>query len=74
MSKKQIRISGADEVKKRLPTLANQRVNLVLRDNTVVFGVLREIGSDHVIMRNMRNKKMRLPVDVIVDAYTDIDS
>lgn len=74
MSKKQIRISGADEVKKRLPTLANQRVNLVLRDNTVVFGVLREIGSDHVIMRNMRNKKMRLPVDAIVDAYTDIDS
>ncbi|HLT81837.1 MAG TPA: hypothetical protein VKZ86_12455 [Cyclobacteriaceae bacterium] len=73
MSKKQIRISGADEVKKRLPTLTNESVNLVLRNNTVVFGILEEVRDDHVVVSNMRKKKMKVPLDGIVEAYTDVD-
>lgn len=73
MSKKQIRISGADEVKKRLPTLTNESVNLVLRNNTVVFGILEEVRDDHVVVSNMRKKKMRVAFDTIVEAYTDVD-
>lgn len=73
MSKKQIRISGADEVKERLPTLTNESVNLVLRNNTVVFGILEEVRDDHVVVSNMRKKKMKVPLDGIVEAYTDVD-
>lgn len=73
MSKKQIRISGADEVKKRLSDLTTRSVNLVLRDNTVVFGILDEVRDDHVVVSNMRKKKMRVAVDTIVEAFTDID-
>ena len=73
MSKKQIRISGTDEVKKRLPTLTNRNVNLVLRDNTVVFGILKEVRDNQAIVSNMRMKKMAVAVDTIVDAFTDTD-
>ena len=73
MSKKQIRISGTDDVKKRLPTLTKRSVNLVLRDNTVVFGVLQEVRDNQAIVSNMRKKKMSVAVDTIVDAYTDTD-
>lgn len=73
MSKKQIRISGTDEVKKRLPTLTNRSVSLVLRDNTVVFGVLQEVRDNQAIVSNMRKKKMKVAVDTIVDAFTDTD-
>ncbi|MFO7256386.1 MAG: hypothetical protein DIU61_001750 [Bacteroidota bacterium] len=73
MSKKQIRISGADEVRKRLPNLTRRSVNLVLRNNTVVFGILDEVRDDHVVVSNMRKKKMRVAFDTIVEAYTDVD-
>jgi hypothetical protein len=73
VSKKQIRISGADEVKKRLPTLTNQSVNLVLRNNTVAFGILEEVRDDHAIVWNMRKKKMQIDLDNIVEAYMDVD-
>jgi hypothetical protein len=73
VSKKQIRISGADEVRKRLPNLTRRSVNLVLRNNTVVFGILDEVRDDHVVVSNMRKKKMRVAFDTIVEAYTDVD-
>ena len=73
MSKKQIRIWGADEVRKQLPALKNRSVNLVLRNNTVVFGILDEVRDDNVIVSNMRKKKMSVALNTIVEAYTDID-
>jgi hypothetical protein len=73
VSKKQIRISGADEVKKRLPNLTKRSINLVLRNNTVVFGILDEVRDDHVVVSNMRKKKMSVAFDSIAEAFTDID-
>lgn len=74
MSKKQIRISEPQEIKNRMPEFLNKNVSLVLKDNTVIFGTLREAKNGKVALSNMRGRKMTFLMDDISEIYTDLDS
>ena len=74
MSKKQIRISDPTLLRRRLPEFINRKVNLILKDNTVVFGQLKKTDAQTVYIINMRLKEVRLPVDNVAEFYTDIDA
>lgn len=74
VSKKQIRISEPQEIKNRMPEFLNKNVSLVLKDNTVIFGTLREAKNGKVALSNMRGRKMTFLMDDISEIYTDLDS
>lgn len=74
VSKKQIRISGTLEIKKRLPEFLNKNISVVLKGNTVIYGTLREAGDEKVMLANMRGRKMIIPAGDISEIYTDLDS
>lgn len=74
MSKKQIRISDPHEIKKRMNEFLNRDVSLVMKDNTVIYGILREAGGNTVTVSNMRRRKMTFFSDQISELYSDLDA
>lgn len=74
MSKKQIRISDPTLLKKRLPEFLNRNVNLILKDNTVIFGLLKKTDGQSLHIMNMRLKEIKLPMENVAEFYTDIDA
>ncbi|HEX5167907.1 MAG TPA: hypothetical protein VFW11_01950 [Cyclobacteriaceae bacterium] len=74
VSKKQIRILDQAILKERLPEFLNKKVNLILKDNTVVFGELKKIEDHALHVTNMRLKKIKLPLESIVEFFTDVDA
>lgn len=74
MSKKQIRISEPTLLKKRLPEFINRKVNVILKDNTVIFGLLKKTDDQSLHVMNMRQKEIVLPMEKVAEFYTDIDA
>ena len=74
MGKRQLRISHPDLVRQRIGEFVNKRIQLVLRDNTVFFGELRQVNGDNVLLNNMRLKPMKFTFDMIQEFYVDIDA
>ncbi|HEY4655953.1 MAG TPA: hypothetical protein VIH22_15640 [Cyclobacteriaceae bacterium] len=74
MSKKQIRITEAGEIKRRMHEFSGRQISLVLTDNTVIFGALTKIETDCVIITNMRQREMPIRLVRIAEIYTDIDA
>lgn len=73
-SKKQIRISGQERIKAKLPEFIHKKVNFVLSDNTVHFGELAEVAQTMVVLVNMRQKKIKLPLEKVIEFFSDIDA
>lgn len=74
MSKKQVRISDPQEIKKRMNEFLNREISLVMKDKTVVYGTLREAAGDTITVSNMRRRKMTFSCGQISELYTDLDS
>ena len=71
MSTKQLRINDPEQIRTKVSTLLGKKINIVLMDNTVVFGQLKEVTSDEVILSNMRMKKVKYPLSSIAELYVD---
>lgn len=74
MSKKQIRISDPTLLKRRIPEFIDRKVNLILKDNTVIFGQLKKTDAQSLYIVNMRLKEIKLPMENVAEFYTDIDA
>jgi hypothetical protein len=74
VSTRQIRISDPALLKARLPEFVNQKINLILDDNTVVFGVLKKTDGQDLYIVNMRLKKIKLPIKNVIELFADINA
>lgn len=74
MSKKQIRITGSSKVNHRLPAFLNKKINIVLADSTVLYGLLFMVGTDAIEIKNMRGKFLTIAKKNIQELYADIDA
>jgi acetyl-CoA carboxylase carboxyltransferase component len=68
---KQLRISDPEQIKIKAGTFLGKKINIVLLDNTVVFGKLKEVSSDDILLLNMRMKKVKYPFSSIAELYVD---
>jgi hypothetical protein len=71
MGTKQLRISDPEQIKIKAGTFLGKKINIVLLDNTVVFGKLKEVSSDDILLLNMRMKKVKYPFSSIAELYVD---
>ena len=71
MSTKQLRISDREQIKSKAATFLGKKINIVLLDNTVVFGQLKEVSGTEILLLNMRMKKVKYPFSSIAELYID---
>jgi len=71
LSTKQLRISDPEQIKSRAASFLGKKINIVLSDNTVVFGQLKEVNSNEILLLNMRMKKAKYPFSSIAELYID---
>lgn len=71
MGTKQLRISDPEQIKSKAGNFLGKKINIVLLDNTVVFGKLKEVNSNEILLLNMRMKKVKCPFSSISELYID---
>jgi hypothetical protein len=71
MSTKQLRLNNAREIQVRMPEFLGKKINLVLTDQTVMFGVLKTVTAAGVTLVNMRLKEIKYQFDSIAEVYLD---
>ncbi len=71
MRTKQLRVSDPIQIKNRMKEFLGKKINIVLKDQTVMFGVLKEQSSSDITLLNMRLKNMRYRLSEIVEVYLD---
>jgi predicted metal-dependent hydrolase len=71
MSTKQLRLSDAVQIRKRVAEFLGKKINIVLTDNTAMFGELTDVNATEIKLLNMRRKKMTYRIDTIAELYFD---
>jgi hypothetical protein len=71
MSTRQLRITDPAQIKSRILEFRGKQINIVLTDNTVMFGELTAVKENHLILKNMRRKEMEFPLNNITEIYRD---
>jgi hypothetical protein len=71
MSTKQLRLNDAHQIRSRIGEFLGKKINLVLIDNTVMFGVLKNVSAVGITLMNMRLKKIKYTFDSIAEVYLD---
>jgi hypothetical protein len=69
VSKKQLRISDPTKVSE----FQGKKINIVLTDDTTVFGLVVSASADVIQLLNMRQKSQSIPVKNIREFYLDTD-
>ncbi len=57
MGTRQLRLSDSDEIRSRIRNFLGKKINVVLSDNTVMFGILKEVSQTEILLVNMRMKR-----------------
>jgi len=71
MGTRQLRLSDPAQIKSRISNFLGKKINIVMVDNTVMFGVLKEVKNSEIILLNMRLKKTSYPFTEIAEVYLD---
>lgn len=74
MSTRQLRLNGPDQIRQNIKRLLGKKINIVLTDDTVVFGELKEANALEVQLLNMRLKKVSYPFAKITEIYFDTNA
>jgi len=72
MRTKQLRLSDSVQIRRRAPEFLGKKINIVLTDRTVMFGELKKVDDDHIVLRNMRLENINYSFQSIVELYFDI--
>ena len=54
-----------------MPKLQGKKINIVLNDSRVIFGEVKEVKPEGVVIENMRLKKALFPFDQVSEIYFD---
>jgi hypothetical protein len=71
MGTKQLRISDREQIRNKAASFLGKKINIVLLDNTAVFGQLKEVNGNEILLQNMRMKNVKYPFNSIVELYID---
>ena len=71
MSTRQVRLSTFDQMQKRLKEFTGKKINIVLRNRTVLFGELKSIENTTLTFENMRREPFTLSLNEISEVYLD---
>jgi small nuclear ribonucleoprotein (snRNP)-like protein len=71
MSTRQIRLNTLDQIRTKLKEFYGKKINIVLRDRTVLFGQLKSIDSTELKFVNMRLAAVTVPLDEVSEVYLD---
>jgi hypothetical protein len=74
VSKKQVRLSDINQIKTRSKEFIDRTITVVLNDNTTIFGELKKLDGNDLVIVNMRQKKIKLPLEKVIELFTDIDA
>ena len=72
MCTKQLRLSDSTQIRQRISEFLGKKINIVLADRTVMFGELKKVNNDHIVLRNMRLENVIYPFQSVVELYLDI--
>ena len=72
MSGRQKRLSGEAAIKQALTGIDAPLVNVVLHNNMVINGTVQTLGEHHMIVINMRRKKVSIAYADIHELYFDV--
>jgi hypothetical protein len=72
MRTKQLRLSDSTQIRQRISEFLGKKINIVLADRTVMFGELKKVNNDHIVLKNMRLENVTYPFQSIVELYLDI--
>jgi len=71
MRTKQLRLSDSVQIRQRMNEFLGRKLNIVLADRTVMFGELKKVLDDHIVLSNMRLENIQYPFQSIVEVYLD---
>lgn len=74
MSTKQLRLNDPELIQKNIKSLLGKKINIVLTDDTVVFGELKKVNTTEIQLLNMRLKKISYPFARIAEVYLDTNT
>lgn len=71
MSTRQVRLNTVDQIQKKLKDHTGKKINIVLCDRTVLFGVLKSVDPTTLTFENMRLQAVTLSLKEISEVYLD---
>ena len=71
MGTKQLRINDPEQIRSRVGIFLGKKINIVLQDNTAVFGELTGVNSTEIQLRNMRSREVKYSFSEIAEIYID---
>jgi hypothetical protein len=71
MATRQLRISDHHQIKNSLRNFLGKKINIVLSNDTTMFGTLKEVTENEIILVNMRLKAERYRIADIAEIYLD---
>ena len=71
MATRQLRISDPEQIKQQIGRFAGKKINIVLRDGTVMLGVLKRANDQEIELLNMALRVVRYPLSTITELYFD---
>lgn len=55
-----------------MPEFLGKKINIVLTDNTVMFGQLKKVNDIEIVLQNMRLKNVKYSFHTITEVYLDM--
>ena len=71
MRTKQLRLNDAAQIRGRMREFLGKQINIVLSDNTVMFGKLTNVNDFEIVLQNMRLENRKYPFTGITEVYLD---
>jgi hypothetical protein len=71
MSTRQLRLSDREKIVQKLGEVRGQKIQVILRDQTVCLLVVSGLKDSNLEALNMRQKKIKIPIDSISEIYVD---
>ncbi len=68
---RQLRLNDPSVIRQRAGEFLGKKINIVLKDNRVVFGELSTVVADGIVLTNMRHKKSHFSFTQIEELYFD---
>jgi ribosome maturation factor RimP len=71
MHTRQLRLTSSAQIREHLSELIGKKINIVLNNNTVLFGELILVQGNALHVLNMRLKKMEILISQINEIHLD---
>ena len=74
MHMRQTRLSGPLQIRTHLAELVGKKINIVLHDNSVVFGELLSVLPNSIQVLNMRQRQMEIAINDMYELHVDVNA